>query len=90
MTRLGAIARRHRRAASGCRPPRPRSDEIDHAVGVVCHAKRGASVAAGDVLAEVHARDEASGAEAVQAVLDAYELGDEPPREHAILLDVVA
>jgi pyrimidine-nucleoside phosphorylase len=67
-----------------------KGDEIDHAVGVVCHAKRGASVAAGDVLAEVHARDEASGAEAVRAVLAAYELGDEPPREHEILLDVVA
>ena len=69
---------------------RTKEDEIDHAVGVVCHAKRGASVAAGDVLAEVHARDEASGAEAVEAVLAAYELGDEPPREHSILLDVVS
>ena len=29
-------------------------------------------------------------AEAVEAVLAAYELGDEPPREHPILLDVVA
>ena len=36
------------------------------------------------------ARDEASGAEGVAAVLAAYELGDEPPREHGILLDVVA
>ena len=69
---------------------RTKEDSIDHAVGVVCRAKRGASVAAGDVLAEVHARDEASGAEAVAAVLAAYELGDEPPREHPILLDVVA
>jgi hypothetical protein len=42
------------------------------------------------VLAEVHARDEASGAEAAAAVLAAYELGDEAPREHPILLDVVA
>ena len=41
------------------------------------------------MLAEVHARDEASGAEAVEAVLAAYELGDEPPKEHSILLDVV-
>ena len=69
---------------------RTKEDPIDHAVGVVCHAKRGASVAAGDVLAEVHARDEASGEEAVAAVLAAYELGAEPPREHPILLDVVA
>jgi pyrimidine-nucleoside phosphorylase len=69
---------------------RTKADEIDHAVGVVCHAKRGSAVGAGDVLAEVHARDEAGGREAVDAVLAAYELGDEPPREHDILLDVVA
>ena len=68
---------------------RTKQDEIDHAVGVVCHAKRGASVEQGALLAEVHARDEASGAEAVEAVLAAYELGDEPPKEHSILLDVV-
>ncbi|HUQ23460.1 MAG TPA: thymidine phosphorylase [Gaiellaceae bacterium] len=68
---------------------RAKGDEIDPAVGVVCTAKRGARVAAGDVLAEVHARDEASGADGVAAVLAAYELGDEPPRRHSILLDVV-
>jgi pyrimidine-nucleoside phosphorylase len=69
---------------------RTKDDAIDHAVGVVCHAKRGSQVAQGEVLAEVHARDEASGAEGVRAVLAAYELGDEAPREHPILLDVVA
>ena len=58
---------------------RTKQDEIDHSVGVVCHAKRGASVEQGALLAEVHARDEASGAEAVEAVLAAYELGDEAP-----------
>ena len=89
MTRLGAIAVGIAALHLGA-GRRAKGDEIDHAVGVVCHAKRGASVAAGDVLAEVHARDQASGAEAVQAVADAYELGDEPPREHEILLDVVA
>ena len=69
---------------------RAMGDAIDPAVGIVCHVKRGARVAAGDLLAEVHARDEASGAEAVEAVRAAYELGDEPPREQDILLDVVA
>jgi pyrimidine-nucleoside phosphorylase len=69
---------------------RTKEDSIDHSVGVVCRVKRGANVSAGDVLAEVHARDEAGGTEAVEAVLAAYELGDEPPREHPILLDVVA
>ena len=89
VVRLGAIAVGMAALHLGA-GRRTKEDSIDHSVGVLCHAKRGASVAAGDVLAEVHARDEASGAEAVAAVLAAYELGDEPPREHPILLDVVA
>jgi pyrimidine-nucleoside phosphorylase len=89
VTRLGAIAVGIAALHLGA-GRRTKEDEIDHAVGVVCHAKRGASVGPGDVLAEVHARDEASGAEAVAAVRAAYELGDEPPRAHDILLDVVA
>jgi pyrimidine-nucleoside phosphorylase len=68
---------------------RTKEDSIDHAVGVVCRKKRGDAVAAGDILAEVHARDEESASAAVEAVSAAYELGDEPPPGHAILLDVV-
>jgi pyrimidine-nucleoside phosphorylase len=67
-----------------------KDDEIDHAVGVLCLKKRGDEVAAGDVLAEVHARDEGAAAEAEAAVLAAYELGDEPPRERRIVLDVIS
>jgi pyrimidine-nucleoside phosphorylase len=63
--------------------------EIDHAVGVVCLKKRSDDVEAGEVLAEVHARDEATAAEAVQEVLGAYELGDEPARRRGIVLDVI-
>jgi pyrimidine-nucleoside phosphorylase len=63
--------------------------EIDHAVGVVCLRKRGDAVAAGEVLADVHARDEASAAEAAREVLAAYELGEEPGRERKIILDVI-
>ncbi|HVM68635.1 MAG TPA: thymidine phosphorylase [Gaiellaceae bacterium] len=77
-----------RRAESRCR--RAKGDEIDHAVGVVCRAKRGAAVAEGDVLAEVHARTDAAAGEAAAEVLAAFELGDAAPREHPILLDVVA
>jgi pyrimidine-nucleoside phosphorylase len=68
---------------------RTKEDSIDHAVGIVCHAKRGATVAKGDVLAEVHARDEAPAGHAVDAVLAAYELGDEAPPARGIVLDVV-
>jgi pyrimidine-nucleoside phosphorylase len=55
-----------------------------------CSAKRGQTVEAGQVLADVHARDEASAETAVVAVLAAYEIGDEAPPVQGILLDVVA
>ena len=38
----------------------------------------------------MHARDEASAAEAVREVLAAYELGDEQPPARSILLDVLS
>jgi pyrimidine-nucleoside phosphorylase len=69
---------------------RTKADPVDHAVGVLCFAKRGDTVLAGDDLAEVHGRDDASAPRAVAAVLAAYEIGDEAPPEHGILLDVVA
>ena len=68
---------------------RTKDDSVDHAVGIVCHVKRGQAVKPGHLLADVHARNDASAARAVDAVLAAYELGDEPPRAHGILLDVV-
>ena len=88
VTRLGAIqigqAALHLGAGR-----RAKEDSIDHAVGIVCRVKRGAKVDSGDVLAEVHAQEDAAADEAVRAVLAAYELGDEPPPERTILLDVV-
>jgi pyrimidine-nucleoside phosphorylase len=69
---------------------RTKDDDIDHAVGVVCHAKRGHAVEAEQPLADVHARDESSAVRAAAAVLAAYELGDQPPQEHPIVLDVLA
>jgi pyrimidine-nucleoside phosphorylase len=69
---------------------RTKEDSVDHAVGIVCRAKRGQKVATGHILAEVHASDEDSAAAAVDAVLAAYEIGDRPPREHGILLDVIS
>ena len=68
---------------------RTKTDEIDHAVGVVCRLKRGDAATAGDVLAEVHAADEASAAKAARAVLAAYRLGDGPVRRHDIVLAVL-
>jgi pyrimidine-nucleoside phosphorylase len=69
---------------------RTQDEAIDHSVGVVCSAKRGQTVEAGQVLADVHARDEESAARAVDVVAAAYEIGDEPSPPHGILLDVIA
>ena len=68
---------------------RTKEDRIDHAVGVVCSAKRGQTVETGQVLADVHAQDEESAARAAEAVAAAYEIGDESPPVHGILLDVI-
>src|SRR5881398_2990449 len=51
---------------------RTKDDSIDHAVGVRCLKKRGDAVADGEPLAEVHAEDESSAAEAGEEVLAAY------------------
>jgi pyrimidine-nucleoside phosphorylase len=70
---------------------RTKDDPIDHAVGIVCSAKRGQHVEAGQVLADVHARDEGTAASAVEAVAAAYEISDTEPHAHRdIVLEVVA
>jgi thymidine phosphorylase len=69
---------------------RTKEHAIDHAVGVVCSAKRGQTVEEGQVLADVHARDDESAARALESVLGAYEIGDEAPPVHGIVLDVIA
>ncbi len=67
-----------------------KDDRIDHGVGVVCRAKRGDSVEAGQPLAEVYARDEATGERAVAEVRSCYHLAEAPPAPRPIVLDVVA
>jgi pyrimidine-nucleoside phosphorylase len=65
-----------------------KEDPVDHAVGVVCSAKRGERVEHGEALAEIHARDGSAADAAAAALLAAFEIGDEPePRP--LILDVV-
>ncbi len=89
VTRLGAIqvgvAALHLGAGR-----RTKEDTVDHTVGVLCRRKRGDEVTAGDVLAKVHARDEASAADAVREILAAYDIGVEQPPARSILLDVLS
>jgi pyrimidine-nucleoside phosphorylase len=68
---------------------RTKEDEIDHAVGIVVHAKRGTRVEAGQALADVHARSEDDAAAAAAEVLAAYELGPDAPPERSVLLSVI-
>jgi pyrimidine-nucleoside phosphorylase len=68
---------------------RTKDDAIDHAVGVRCLKKRGDAVSAGEPLAEVHAQDESSAAQAAEEVLAAYGLGDGAPPARPIVLETI-
>jgi pyrimidine-nucleoside phosphorylase len=67
-----------------------KEDAIDHSVGIVCLAKRGDRVEAGQALAEVHARDEAWAQHAVAEVTACYRIGNDEPERKPIVLDVLA
>ena len=69
---------------------RVKDDPVDHAVGVVCRSKVGDSVARGEPLAEIHARDEEAAREACDAVLAAYAFADEAPVARPIVLETLA
>jgi pyrimidine-nucleoside phosphorylase len=89
VARLGAIAVGRAALHLGA-GRRTKDDDIDHGVGIVCRRKRGDEVAAGELLAEVHARDEAAAADAAREVLAAYEFADEPPPPRALVLEILA
>jgi pyrimidine-nucleoside phosphorylase len=66
-----------------------KDDAIDHAVGVVCLAKRGDRLERGEAVAEVHARDEASAARAADELSACFRIGEERPEARPIVLDVL-
>ena len=64
-------------------------DSVDHAVGVVLHAKPGMRVEQGQPLVDIHHRD-GRGVEAALALCrDAVTIGDEPPPSRPVILDNV-
>jgi pyrimidine-nucleoside phosphorylase len=67
-----------------------KEDTIDHAVGIVCLAKRGDRVGLGQPLAEVHAQDDESASRAAQEVEACYRIGDGEPERKPIVLDVLS
>ena len=88
VTRLGALAIGVAALQLGA-GRQTKTDAIDHAVGVVCRAKRGDSVTAGEVLAEVHALDEESAGSVSASVLAAYDIGPVAPAARPVVLDVI-
>jgi thymidine phosphorylase len=68
---------------------RTKDDEIDHAVGIRRLAKRGDAVETGQVLAEVHARDEESATRAVEALRGTITFVDDPPPARPIVLETL-
>jgi pyrimidine-nucleoside phosphorylase len=67
-----------------------KEDAIDYAVGILCLAKRGNEVAAGEPIAEVHAQDDESADRAAAEVTAAYRIGGDRPADRPIVIDVIA
>jgi len=62
-------------------------DGIDHAVGVICRAKPGERVRAGDTIFEVHYRDGASLTNAMPLLASAFEIGGAPPAPQPLIVE---
>ena len=69
---------------------RTKDDSVDHAVGIVCLAKRGDRVEQNQRLAEIHARTDEAAQGAAEELQAAYVFAGEPPAERPIVLDVLA
>ena len=67
-----------------------KDDSVDHATGVLCFAKCGASVTVGQPLAEVHARDEPAAEVAIAEVAACYSIGSEAPEPAPLVLEVLS
>ncbi|MBA2568497.1 MAG: thymidine phosphorylase [Actinobacteria bacterium] len=68
---------------------RTKDDVIDHAVGIRCFAKRGDAVSHGQLLAELHVRDEDAAAWAAGQLGALIVLSDEPPPLRSIVLETI-
>jgi pyrimidine-nucleoside phosphorylase len=66
-----------------------KDDRIDHAVGIILHAKIGDRVEAGQPLMTIHANDEGKLAGAQQRLLAAYEWSDQPVSPPPLIYQVV-
>ncbi|MCE7005900.1 thymidine phosphorylase [Kibdelosporangium philippinense] len=65
-----------------------KEDAVQHAAGVICHAKPGDRVSAGDPLLELRTDTPDAVAAALESLQGAYTIGDPSP-EHKLLIDTV-
>ncbi len=66
-----------------------KEDSIDKAVGILLNKKTSDKVCKGDVLAYVHANDEEKGKQAVQDILNAYEISSQQPEKPVHIIDII-
>lgn len=66
-----------------------KEDSIDKAVGIVLNKKVSDKVQKGDVLAYVHANDEAKGKEAVEKIKDIYKISEIEIEKEKIILGII-
>jgi thymidine phosphorylase len=64
-------------------------DVIDPTVGFIAERKIGDQVKTGDVIGVVYCADSANAEEAVRRIGEAYEIGDEPPANEALVKEVI-
>jgi pyrimidine-nucleoside phosphorylase len=65
-------------------------DAIDHAVGILCLAKPGDRVVAGQIVYEVHYRSTSRMLEALPLLEESFTIADEPPPEQPLVLEEIA
>jgi thymidine phosphorylase len=65
-------------------------DSIDHAVGMVCRAKPGERVVAGQIVLEVHYRSTSRMLDALPLFEESFRIADEPPADEPLVLEELA
>ena len=68
---------------------REKTDQIDHAVGIVTHVQRGTPITSGQPLFQIHARDEATLKQAMIDLEKCFSVTDLKPRVNAPILKIV-
>ena len=66
-----------------------KDSEIDLSVGLVLHKKVGDAVTAGESLASIHAKDEASARQAAEQLAAAYTIGPEKPERAPFIHGII-